>query len=98
MKANVEEITKGILVDFGLQERSLPNRKFEQFCVDLTLTEQPNRGAPCRLWGADLERVIAEARAKRGDTVEIQYHGSLPVQGQGGATSHKKSFSMLVMP
>lgn len=99
MKAKIEEVTKGVLIDFGLQERTIPGRPtFEQYCVDLTLSEGDNRGMPHRLWGADLERVVAEARVRRGQKVEVHYHGSLPTPHQGGGVSHKKSFTMLVLP
>lgn len=96
LQPKIEEVTRGIMVDCGIQERSIGNRTFEQFCVDLTLTDAENRGQPHRVWGTDLQRGVTEARAKRGDAVEIQKHGSLAIQLHGGAISQKNSFTVLV--
>ncbi len=95
LKARVEDITCGILTAFGPQERTIGDRKFFQFCVDLTLTEEPNRGTPTRIWGTDLERCIEEARADIGHHVEVHHHGALAVPGGG---NHKNSFTVLVRP
>jgi hypothetical protein len=98
LKPVVEEVVMGIMIDYGIQKRSIGTRTFEQFCVDLTLTDAENSGKPHRVWGTDLQRCVEEARSKRGDKVEIQKHGSLPMQLNGGATSQKNCFTMLVMP
>lgn len=97
IKPTVEQVTRGYLSDFGFMPRTMTDRKFDQFGLDITLADGDNRGAPVRIWGADLERVISQSGAKRGDLVEVHHHGSVPTKQSGGGTSHKNSFSMKVL-
>jgi hypothetical protein len=95
MAAPVQELTRGILTDFGQQDRTVADRSFKQFGIDLTLTQPPDRGTPTRIWGTDLERCLNEAQAKRGDHVEVHFHGSITVPGGG---NRKNGYTVLVLP
>lgn len=97
IKPVVEQVTRGYLSDFGFMKRTMPDRTFDQFGLDITLADGENRGAPVRIWGADLERVVSQTGAKRGDLVEVLHHGSVPMKQAGGGISHKNSFSLKVL-
>lgn len=97
-RPKVEEEVRGILVKFGMEQRSMGDRQFDQFCVDLALTDKPDEGKPHRVWGTDLERGIVESRAKLGNKVAIQSHGSLPASNPTGGRSQKNCFTILVLP
>lgn len=95
---NVDDVVRGELVDFGIKKRTIGDRSFEQYCVDIRRIDKENAGMPQRIWGTDLERNVAEARVRLGDRVEIHSHGSLPMSLPGGARSQKNCFTMLVLP
>lgn len=97
IKAKVEEFSRGILEGFGIQNRITGDRSFDQYCVDITLTEGDSRGMIKRLWGADLQRVVEESRANVGHRVEIQHHGSMPVANRSGGSSYKNNYSLQVL-
>ncbi|ABE47354.1 hypothetical protein [Polaromonas sp. JS666] len=98
-RAKVEEEVCGIVVKFGVEPRTIGTRpSFDQYCVDLELIDKPNEGKLHRVWGTDLERGIVESRAKIGDKVAIQSHGSLPTSNPTGGRSQKNCFTILVLP
>lgn len=94
----VEEEVRGILVKYGMEPRTIGDRTFDQYCVDLELIDKPNEGKPHRVWGTDLERGIVESMCRLGDKLAIQSHGSLPTSNPTGGRSQKNCFTILVLP
>lgn len=84
--AKAVETHVGVLQDAGVFPRTMGDRQFEQFGVDVF---KPELGAPHRIWGTDLERAIEAADAKPGDRVRIDYTGSSRVvlPGEQGFTT-----------
>lgn len=97
IKAKAEEYTAGILQSVGMQERTIIDRKFKQYCFDILLTDGESRGMVKRIWGADLERALGESRALLGEKVDVCHHGSMPMPNAGGGSSYKNSYSMKVL-
>jgi hypothetical protein len=97
IKAKTEEFTVGVLQSLGMQPRTVGNREFKQYCVDVLLTEGESRGMVKRLWGTDLERALTDSGARLGQTVHVWHHGSMPIANSNGGSSYKNSFSMKVL-
>jgi hypothetical protein len=98
IKAKVVECSRGILKSFGMSKRTQGERTYEQFCVDITITDGEARGITKRLWGTDLERALSDSRASKGNVVEVLHHGSVPQRNENGGSSYKNMFSMAVVP
>ncbi len=98
LKPKVLECSRGILTWFGIAKRRQGERTFDQFCVDLTLTDGDAQGVTKRLWGTDLERALTDSCACTGQLIEVLHHGSVQQPNATGGDSYKNMFSMLVLP
>lgn len=97
IKAKVVECSRGNLKWFGMAKRTQGDRTYEQFCLDITVTDGDARGVTKRLWGTDLERALSDSRARLGQLVEVLHHGSVPHRNENGSSSYKNMFSMAVL-
>lgn len=67
----------GILSAFGRDKREMHHGKvITHFYVDITIDEEA--GIVTRLWGIDLQRAMAEAKAVAGDRVQVRDFGLAP--------------------
>lgn len=88
--ARAQHVDEGVLKAYGIDTRRISDRDnpgemttIKQFYVDLMLTSGDNPGMPKRIWGADLERVISEAKVHRGDAIRVAHLGRTKVSCDG---------------
>jgi hypothetical protein len=84
----------GTLTNAGVFPRSMGDRQFEQYAIDVF---KPEIGSDHRLWGADLERALEAAGARPGDKVRIDYTGASKTAGADGKGGFMKHFVATVL-
>jgi len=71
-RRRVVETHEGVLKASGTYVRTMGERRFEQFAVDLLGRDS---GATLRIWGTDLHRALAASGARTGDFVRVEHNG-----------------------
>jgi hypothetical protein len=65
----------GTLTAFGRDKREMHGKMITHFFVDVT---DDASGKVTRLWGTDLQRALAEAKAVAGDRIQVRDFGYVP--------------------
>lgn len=91
-RAKAVQCTIGFLEDAGVQKRTMGDRTFDQYAVDL---RDADSGVPVRLWGTDLQRALENVQARVGDLLQVDETGSRPVPSPEGESSGKPTLMRL---
>lgn len=91
-RAKAVQCTIGVLEDAGVQKRTMGDRTFDQYAVDL---RDVDSGTSVRLWGTDLQRALESVQARAGDLLQVDETGMRPVPSPEGENGGKPTMMRL---